>query len=76
MIGDNVTKKINMSKFGNAFTNSIIVFFMIGSISAVFAALIHSIVFLPAWVSILLVAFVLLFIMMLAVEYSMEENDD
>ena len=76
MIGDNVTKKINMTKFGNAFTNSVIVFFMIGSVSAVFSVLIHSILFGPPWVGVVLTMFVFLFITMLAVEYSMERDDD
>ena len=71
-----MTKKINMSKFGNAFTNSIIVFFMIGSVSAVFAVLVHSILFGPAWAGVVMTVFFLLFITMLAVEYSMEENDE
>ena len=68
--------KLNRTKFSNAFTNSVIVFFMIGSVSAVFAALIHSIMFGPAWVGIVLTMFSFLFITMLAVEYSMEQNDD
>ena len=76
MIGDNVTKKINMTKFGNAFTNSVIVFFMIGSVSAVFAVLIHSIFFGPPWVGIVMNMFTFLFITMLAVEYAMEDSDD
>ena len=76
MIGDSVTKKINMTKFGNAFTNSVIVFLMIGSVSAVFAVLVHSILFGPPWVGIVLTMFVFLFITMLAVEYSMERDDD
>ena len=76
MIGDSVTKKINMTKFGNAFVNSVIVFFMIGSVSAVFAVLVHSILFGPPWVGIVLTMFVFLFITMLAVEYGMERDDD
>ena len=71
-----MTKKLNMTKFGNAFTNSVIVFFMIGSVSAVFAVLVHSIFFGPAWVGIVLTMFVFLFITMLAVEYGMERDDD
>ena len=71
-----MTKKINMTKFGNAFTNSVIVFLMIGSVSAVFAVLVHSILFGPPWVGIVLTMFVFLFITMLAVEYSMERDDD
>ena len=76
MIGDNVTKKLNMTKFGNAFANSVIVFFMIGSVSAVFAVLVHSILFGPPWVGVILTMFVFLFITMLAVEYGMERDDD
>ena len=75
MIGGNVTK-LNLTKFGNAFTNSVIVFFMIGSVSAVFAVLIHSILFGPPWVGIVLTMFVFLFITMLALEYGMERDDD
>ena len=75
-IGGNMTKKLNMTKFGNAFVNSVILFFMIGSVSAVFAVLIHSILFGPPWVGIVLTLFVFLFITMLAVEYGMENNDD
>jgi uncharacterized protein (DUF983 family) len=68
--------KPNMTKFGNAFVNSIVVFLMIGSVSAFFAVFVHSIMFMPVWVSILLGSFILLFITMVAVEYSMEQNDD
>ena len=75
MIGGNVTK-LNLTKFGNAFANSVIVFFMIGSVSAVFAVLIHSILFGPPWVGIVLTMFVFLFITMLAVEYATERDDD
>ena len=75
MIGDNVTK-LNLTKFGNAFVNSVIVFFMIGSISAVFAVLVHSILFGPPWVGIVLTMFIFLFITMLAVEYGTERDDD
>ena len=75
MTGGSVTKKLNMTKFGNAFANSVIVFFMIGSVSAVFAVLIHSIMFGPPWAGIVLTAFILLFITMLAVEYGMENDD-
>ena len=76
MIGGSVTKKLNMTKFGNAFANSVIVFFMIGSVSAVFAVLVHSILFGPPWVGVILTMFVFLFITMLAVEYGMERDDD
>ena len=76
MIGDNVTKKINMTKFGNAFTNSVILFFMIGSVSAVFAIFVHTVIYMPAWTSIVVGSLVLLFITMLAVEYATERDDD
>ena len=76
MTGGSVTKKLNMTKFGNAFANSVIVFFMIGSVSAVFAVLVHSILFGPPWVGVVLTMFVFLFITMLAVEYGMERDDD
>ena len=68
--------KLNMTKFGNAFVNSVVLFFMIGSVSAVFAVLIHSTLFGPPWVGIVLTMFIFLFITMLAVEYGMERNDD
>ena len=68
--------KLNLTKFGNAFVNSVIVFFMIGSVSAVFAVLIHSILYGPPWVGIVLTMFVFLFITMLALEYGMERDDD
>jgi len=73
--GGNVTK-LNLTKFGNAFTNSVILFLMIGSVSAIFAVLIHSILFGPLWVGIVLTMFVFLFITMLAVEYATERDDD
>ena len=71
-----MTKKLNMAKFGNAFANSVIVFFMIGSVSAVFAVLVHSILFGPPWVGVVLTMFLFLFITMLAVEYGMENDDE
>ena len=71
-----MTKKLKMTKLGNAFVNSVIVFLMIGSVSAVFAVLIHSILFGPPWAGIVLTMFVFLFITMLAVEYGMERDDD
>ena len=75
MIGGNVTK-LNLTKFGNAFVNSVIVFFMIGSVSAILAVFVHSVLFMPAWTSFVLGSFALLFITMLALEYSMERDDD
>ena len=76
MTGGSVTKKLNMTKFGNAFANSVIVFFMIGSVSAVFAVLVHSILFGPLWAGIVMTMFAFLFITMLAVEYGTERDDD
>ena len=71
-----MTKKINMTKFRNAFGKSVAVSLMIGSVSAVFAVLIHSIAFLPPWVGIVSTMWFFLFITMLAVEYGMERDDD
>ena len=68
--------KLNLTKFGNAFVNSVIVFFMIGSVSAVFAVLVHSIMFGPPWVGAVLTMFFFLFITMLAVEYGIERDRD
>ena len=65
-----------MTKFRNAFVNSVIVFFIIGAVSAVLAVFIHSLAFLPGWASFVLGAFPLLFLTMLALEYSWENNDD
>ena len=75
-MGERSVTKLNLTKFGNAFVNSVIVFFMIGSVSAVLAVLVHSIAFGPPWVGIVLTLFVFLFITMLAVEYGTERNDD
>ena len=68
--------KLNLTKFGNAFVNSVIVFMMIVSVSAVLAVFVHSILFMPAWVGILMGMSILLFLVMLAVEYSTEDSDD
>lgn len=65
-----------MTKLRNALANSITVFFMIGAVSAVLAVFIHSVMFLPAWASIVLGSCALLFITMLAVEYATERDDD
>ena len=74
MIGGNVTK------LRNPFANTIVVFLMILSVSAVLAVFLHSILFMPAWVpawaSIVLGMSILLFITMLALEYTPEKNDD
>jgi len=75
-MGERSMTKLNLTKFGNAFVNSVALFFILGSVSAVFAVLIHSVLFGPPWVGIVLTMFVFLFITMLALEYGMERDDD
>ena len=70
MIGGNVTK------LRNAFVNTVVVFLMIVSVSAVLAVFVHSILFMPAWVSFVLGSCAILFLTMLALEYTPEKNDD
>ena len=70
MIGDNVTK------LRNAFINTVVVFCMIGSVSAFLAVFVHSVMFMPAWASFVLGSCALLFITMVALEYTPEKNDD
>ena len=65
-----------VNKLRNAFVNSVIVFMMIVSVSAVLAVFVHSILFMPAWVGILMGMCILLFLVMLAVEYSEENKND
>ena len=65
-----------MNKFRNAFTNTIIMFIMIVCVSAVLAVFVHSVVYMPAWTSIILGSLVLLFITMLALEYTPENNKE
>ena len=65
-----------MTKLRNAFVNSVILFLIMVVISAVLAVFVHSVVFLPAWASFVLGSFALLFISMLALEYSKEEKND
>ena len=65
----------SMNKLRNAFVNSVIVFMMIVSVSAVLAVFVHSVVFMPAWTSIIVGSLFILFITMLALEYSTENND-
>ena len=67
-----MTEKFNIIKLRNAFTNSIVLFLMIGAVSAVLAVL----TLLPTSASIVLAMFVLLFMTMVAVEYGMERDDD
>ena len=75
MIGGNVTK-LNMTKFRNALANTVVVFLMIVGVSAVLAVFVHSVIYMPAWASIIVGSLGLLFLTMLALEYSKEENDD
>ena len=65
-----------MNKFRNAFTNTIIMFIMIVCVSAVLAVFVHSVVYMPAWTSVILGSLVLLFITMLALEYTPENNKE
>ena len=65
-----------MNKFRNAFVNSVIVFMMIVSVSAVLAVFVHSILFMPAWVSFVLGSCFILFLVMLALEYTPENKND
>ena len=65
-----------MNKLRNALTNTVVVFCMIGSVSAFLAVFVHSVIYMPAWTSIILGSLVLLFITMVALEYTPEKNDD
>ena len=65
-----------MTKLRNALTNTVIVFIMIVCVSAVLAVFVHSVMFMPAWTSIIVGSLGLLFLTMLAVEYSGENKDD
>ena len=65
-----------MNKLRNALANTVVVFIMIVSASAILAVFVHSILFMPAWVGILMGMSILLFLVMLAVEYSTEDSDD
>ena len=65
-----------MTKLRNALANTIVVFLMIVSVSAVLAVFVHSIMFMPAWLSFVLGSCVILFLVMLALEYTPEKNDD
>ena len=70
MIGGNVTK------LRNAIANTVIVFIMIVCVSAVFAVFVHSVIYMPAWTSIILGSLFLLFMTMVALEYSEENKND
>lgn len=65
---------MSMTKLRNAFVNSIILFLMIVSVSAVLAVFVHSVIYMPAWTSFVVGSLGLLFITMLALEYSKEKN--
>ena len=65
-----------MTKLRNALTNTVIVFIMIVCVSAVLAVFVHSVIYMPAWASIIVGSLGLLFLTMLALEYTPEKNDD
>ena len=65
-----------MTKLRNALANTVVVFLMIVCVSAVLAVFVHSVIYMPAWTSIIVVSLGLLFLTMLAVEYSGENKDD
>ena len=65
-----------MTKLRNALANTVVVFLMIVCVSAVLAVFVHSVIYMPAWASIIVASLGLLFLTMLALEYSKEENDD
>ena len=65
-----------MNKLRNALANTAVVFLMIVCVSAVLAVFVHTVVFMPAWTSIIVGSLGLLFITMLALEYTPEKNDD
>ena len=65
-----------MTKLRNALTNTVIVFIMIVCVSAVLAVFVHSVIYMPAWASIIVGSLGLLFLTMLALEYTPENKDD
>ena len=65
-----------MTKLCNALANTVVVFLMIVCVSAVLAVFVHSVIYMPAWTSIIVGSLGLLFLTMLAVEYSGENKDD
>ena len=65
-----------MNKLRNALANTVVVFIMIVSVSAVLAVFVHSVIYMPAWTSIIVGSLFLLFITMLALEYSEENKND
>ena len=65
-----------MNKLRNALANTVVVFIMIVSASAILAVFVHSVIYMPAWTSIVVGSLALLFITMLALEYTPENKDD
>jgi len=65
-----------MTKLRNALTNTVVVFIMIVCVSAVLAVFVHSVIYMPAWTSIIVGSLGLLFLTMLALEYTPEKNND
>ena len=65
-----------MTKLRNALANTVVVFLIIVGVSAVLAVFVHSVVYMPAWTSIIVGSLGLLFITMLALEYTPENKDD
>ena len=65
-----------MNKLRNALANTVVVFIMIVSASAILAVFVHSVIYIPAWTSIIVGSLALLFITMLALEYTPENKDD
>ena len=65
-----------MTKLRNALTNTVVVFIMMVCVSAVLAVFVHSVIYMPAWTSIIVGSLGLLFITMVALEYTPENKDD
>ena len=65
-----------MTKLRNALANTVVVFIIIASVSAVLAVFVHSVIYMPAWTSIIVGSLGLLFLTMLALEHTPEKNDD
>ena len=65
-----------MTKLRNALANTVVVFLMIVCVSAVLAVFVHSVIYMPAWTSIIVGSLGLLFLTMLALEYTPENKDD
>ena len=64
------------TKLRNALVGTVFVFIMIVSVSAVLAVFVHSVIYMPAWTSVVVGSLALLFVTMLALEYTPEKNDD